>query len=79
MVQVVIRATSTISPVATTETVDGTISPCRLKFTTHAYQPSGLTCTVAGKLPSSTRPTGSSLPTLNFQRLPSGVPWAVVT
>src|SRR5436190_11321821 len=34
IVQVGTRATSTISPVATIETLDGTISPWRLKLTT---------------------------------------------
>jgi hypothetical protein len=36
MTQVGIRAISSISSVATTDTDDGTISPCRLKFTTYA-------------------------------------------
>ena len=34
ILQVLMRATSIISSAATTDTEDGTISPCRLKFTT---------------------------------------------
>ena len=73
------RAISIISLVSTTETLEGSISPCRLKFTTQAKNPSGLTCTVAGKLPSSTRPTGSLVDARNFHRLPNGLPCAVET
>lgn len=79
IVQVGMRATSIISPVSTTETLDGTISPCRLKFTTHAKKPSGLTCAVAGKGPSTARPTGSSSLLRNFHSEPPGSPCAVVT
>ena len=79
MVQVGMRAISIISPVSTTETLDGSISPWRLKFTTQAKKPSGLTCTVAGKLPSSTRPTASLVEARNFQRLPNGLPCAIET
>lgn len=42
MVQVVIRAISTISSVETTEMEDGTMSPCRLKLATKASAPSGV-------------------------------------
>ena len=70
MVQVVMRAISTISSVDTTDTDDGTMSPCRLKFTTKARDPSGVVCTVAGKRPSVVRPTNSSLSVLNFQKVP---------
>ena len=60
IMQVVMRATSIISSAATTETDDGTMSPCRLKFTTYTNAPSGDTCSVAGNMPSSTRPIAVS-------------------
>ena len=49
MVQVGIRATSVIVAVDTTDTVEGTMSPCRLKFTTKRKSPAGVTSMVAGK------------------------------
>src|SRR5215216_4283259 len=49
MVQVCIRATSVIVCVDTTETDDGIMSPCRLKFTTNRKLPSGEMSIVAGK------------------------------
>ena len=62
IVHVCTRATSIISSVATIDTLeDGTISPCRLKFTTYANAPSGVICIVAGKSPSITRPASESL------------------
>ena len=82
---VVMRAISTISSVLTTLTDDGTISPCRLKLTTNAIEPSGVTWSVAGKLPSVTRPSGRphatprSAPAGNFHSEPNGVPCAVET
>src|SRR5829696_44240 len=79
IVQVWMRATSTMGSVATTETDDGTMSPCRLKFTTKANAPSGVTCTVAGKLPSITRPATESPSSEYFHRKPKGVPCAVDT
>ena len=79
MVQVVIRAISIISPVSTAETLEATMSPCRLKFTTQAYQPSGLTWAVAGKGPSTARLTGCPVRASIFHRLPPGMPCAVLT
>src|SRR5690349_21525807 len=49
IVHVVNRATSVIVCVETTETDDGTMSPCRLKFTTKRNAPSGVMSSVAGK------------------------------
>src|SRR5678816_1356141 len=49
MVQVGMRATSVIVSVDTTETDEGTMSPCRLKFTTKRKSPEGVTSIVAGK------------------------------
>ena len=68
-----------MSSTPTTLTSLGTIAPCRLKFTTKARWPSGVTCAVAGKLPSCTRPTTALSLVRNFQKLPYGVPWAVDT
>ena len=56
MAQVVMRAISCRLSVRTTLTSLATISPCRLKFTTTTLLPSGVTCAVAGKLPSMTCP-----------------------
>ena len=53
------RATSSIPSVATTDTDEGTRSPCRLKLTTKANSPSGVTCAVAGNMPSVTWPSGT--------------------
>ena len=41
------------------------MSPCKLKFATNTYDPFGATCTVAGKLPSCTRPNSES-PTVEY-------------
>src|SRR5829696_4995880 len=49
IVQVCIRATSVIVCVDTTDTDDGTMSPCRLKLTTKRKLPSGVMSRVAGK------------------------------
>src|SRR5215207_4568364 len=62
-----------------TDTLEGTISPCRLKFTANAYRPSGVTSMDAGKLPRKIgSPTSVSGPSAYFQYLPSGEPWPVV-
>ena len=79
IVHVVMRATSAISSTYTTETDDGFISPCRLKFTTYAYSPSGEICSVAGKAPSVTVPRRESPTVLNFHSSPFGKPCAVET
>ena len=79
IVHVGTRATSTISSVATIETLDGTMSPWRLKLTTYANSPSGVICSVAGKLPSITRPASESFASAYFHRNPYGVPCAVDT
>ena len=79
IVHVVMRAISTISAADTTDTSLGSISPWRLKFTTNANEPSGVTCVVAGKLPSMTLPSTSPVVALYFVSLPNGLPWAVVT
>ena len=46
--------------VATTDTEDGTMSPCRLKLTSYRKLPSGVMSTVAGKKPNVTCPTTAS-------------------
>ena len=79
IVHVVMRAISTISLADTTETSLGSISPCRLKFTTKTREPSGVTCAVAGKLPSMTLPSTALVAVLNLVSRPKGVPCAVVT
>ena len=79
MAQVVMRAISCRLSVRTTLTSLATISPCRLKFTTTTLLPSGVTCAVAGKLPSMTCPAYALLRVSNFQSTPYGVPCAVVT
>src|SRR6516225_8206179 len=58
--QVGMRANSSISFVSTTDTLLGTISPCRLKFTTYRKFPSGETSAVAGNSPKPTCPTTRS-------------------
>jgi hypothetical protein len=78
MVHVGIRASSTISVVETADTEDGTISPCRLKFTAKANVPSGVSATVAGNMPSSTRPATRPVAASIFHRNPNGWPWAVL-
>ena len=45
------RAISVIVCVDTTETLDGVISPCKLKFTTKRKSPSGVTSSRGGKKP----------------------------
>src|SRR5689334_4704997 len=74
IVQVVRRFTSSIESVATMETEDGTISPCRLKLTTYRNSPSGVMSIVAGKYPSVTRPTTASSFVEYFQTAPNGLP-----
>src|SRR6266850_7291225 len=79
MTHVVTRATSVFVGVYTTDTDDGTISPCRLKFTTKAYSPSGVTSSDAGKKPrNNPGPTSVSGPSSYFQYFPSGEPCPVV-
>ena len=68
IVHVWMRATSMNGSVLTTLTLDGVISPWRLKFTTYTNPPSGVTCAVAGKFHSSTRPTTSFVRASSFQR-----------
>src|SRR6185503_6603360 len=79
IVHVGIRATSVIVCVETTETVDGTISPCKLKLTTKRKLPSGETSRVAGKSPSVAFPTTASFLVEYFQTVPNGRPCAIET
>src|SRR6185295_19608122 len=79
IVQVCMRATSVIVCVDTTETLDGTMSPCKLKFTTKRKFPSGLTSSVAGKRPSAAFPTRALSFVEYFQTDPNGRPCAIVT
>ena len=72
IVHVVMRAISSISPVATTDTDEGTMSPCRLKLTTYRNSPSGVVCIVAGNIPRVTRPTTASSFVEYFHTLPKG-------
>src|SRR5918999_2774545 len=79
MVQVSVRATSVCVGVYTTETDEGTISPCRLKLTMNAYKPSGVTSIDAGKYPRKIPgPTSVSGPSSYRQYFPSGEPCPVV-
>ncbi len=73
------RATSTISLVSTTETLLGTGSPCRLKFTAKRKLPSGVTSAVAGKSPKVTCFTTWSVAVSYFTAVPYGLPWPMVT
>ena len=73
------RATSIIWSVSTIDTDEGTMSPCTLKFTTKTSAPSGVTCAVAGKSPSVTRPSTESPSVEYFQSVPYGVPCATET
>src|SRR6185295_17692397 len=57
IVHVGIRATSVIVCVETTETVEGTMSPCKLKLTTKRKLPSVEISSVAGNNPSVVFPT----------------------
>jgi hypothetical protein len=79
IVQVGMRATSVIVCVETTETVDGTMSPCRLKLTTKRKLPSREISSVAGKSPSVAFPTTASFFVEYFQTVPNGRPCAIVT
>src|SRR5688572_29689483 len=79
MVQVGMRLISFISSVATTDTDDGTISPCRLKLTTKSRLPSGERSIVAGKLPSVVWPRTRSSFTAYFHTEPYGHPRAMET
>src|SRR5262249_3930273 len=72
IVHVGMRAISSISPVATTETEDGTMSPCRVKLTRERNSPSGVVCSVAGNIPSVTRPTTESSFVEYFHTVPYG-------
>ena len=64
---------------ATTDTDDGTRSPCRLKLTTYRNSPSGVTCIVAGNIPSVTWPSTVSSATAYFHTEPNGCPCASET
>src|SRR5215813_3831129 len=77
MVHVGMRAISVIVCVETTETDDGTMSPCRLKLTTKRKLPSGVTSIVAGKYPSVVFPSTASLLVEYFQTVPNGRPCAI--
>src|SRR5262245_42990631 len=74
IVHVFSRATSVIVCVETTDTDDGTMSPCRLKFTTKRNAPSGVTSSVAGKYPSVVLATSESSFVEYFQTDPNGRP-----
>src|SRR6185369_9993775 len=79
IVHVGIRATSVIVCVETTETDDGTMSPCRLKLTTKRKLPSGVISIVAGKFPSVVLPRTESSFVEYFQTVPKGRPCAIET
>src|ERR1700741_1796554 len=79
IVQVGIRATSVIVWVETTETVDGTRSPGRVKGTPKRKLPSGEISSVAGKYPRVVFPTTESFFVEYFQTLPNGRPCAIET
>src|ERR1043165_838300 len=79
IVQVGMRETSVIVCVETTETEDGTMSPCKLKFTTKRKLPSGVMSIVAGKFPSVVLPRTESSFVEYFQTLPNGRPCAIET
>src|SRR4051794_380013 len=79
IVQVCKRATSVMVAVETTETDEGTMSPCRLKFTTKTNWPSAVMSIVAGKYPSVALPTTESSLVEYFQSDPNGRPWAIET
>src|SRR5690349_21842379 len=79
IVQVVTRATSVMVCVETTDTDEGTMSPCKLKFTTKRKLPSGVMSIVAGKFPSVVLPRTASSFVEYFQTVPNGRPWAMET
>src|SRR5262245_22800922 len=79
MRHVVTRASSVIDSAWTMDTLDGTGSPWRLKLTTYTNSPDGLTCNVAGNMPSVTRPTGWLVVVEYFQSAPFGWPCAIDT
>ena len=79
MVQVCRRATSVIVAVETTDTEDGTMSPCRLKLTTKTNWPSGVMSAVAGKYPSVAFPRTESSFVEYFHSEPKGRPCAIET
>src|SRR6185369_16998407 len=79
IVHVGMRAISVIVWVDTTETVDGTMSPCRLKLTTKRKLPSGVMSIVAGKFPSVVLPRTESSFVEYFQTVPKGRPCAIET
>src|SRR5215813_4935420 len=79
IVHVCTRATSVIVWVDTTETLDGVMSPCRLKLTTKRKSPPGLTSSVAGKRPNDALPITASFLVEYFQTDPNGRPCAIVT
>src|ERR1044072_4881430 len=79
IVHVWIRATSVIVCVETTETDDGTMSPCRLKLTTKRKLPSGVMSIVAGKYPSVALRSTVSFFVEYFQTVPNGRPCAIDT
>src|SRR6185436_7227975 len=79
IVHVGMRATSVIVCVETTETDDGTMSPCRLKFTTNRKLPSGVTSSVAGKRPRVVLPMSELSLVEYFQTEPNGRPCAMET
>src|ERR1043165_863403 len=79
IVQVGMRETSVIVWVDTTDTEDGTMSPCKLKFTTKRKLRSGVISSVAGKFPSVVLPRTESSFVEYFQTLPNGRPCAIET
>src|SRR5215217_7469969 len=79
IVQVLMRAISVIVCVDTTETLDGVMSPCKLKLTTKRKSPLGLISRVAGKRPSDALPIRASFFVEYFQTDPNGRPCAIVT
>src|ERR1043165_4593678 len=77
IVHVGMRATSVIVCVETTETVDGAISPCKLKLTTNRKLPSGEMSNVAGNNPRVALPITASFFVEYFQTVPNGRPCAI--
>src|SRR6266498_4712234 len=54
-------------------------SPWKSEFATKASSPSGVSEMVVGNISTGAFPTTVSAPAAIFQRLPYGVPWAIVT